>query len=148
MQRHALTDEQWERLQKVLPRRKRGPAGKKSEREFVDAVIYRAKTGIPWRDLPERFGPWKTIYNRFCRWAAAGVWERIYKELRVRVDKTGCIVDGSNVRLHQDAAGEKGGSTETLWVVLEVDSPRRSTRSSTVRGGRSTSRSPRGSATK
>jgi len=61
MYRHALSDEQWERIEKVLPRREAGPATRLSEREFVDAVICRTKTGIPWRDLPERFGPWKTV---------------------------------------------------------------------------------------
>jgi transposase len=139
MHRHALSDEQWLRLQKVLPKRKRGPEAN-NERLFVDAVIYRARTGVAWRDLPERFGPWKTVYNKFCRWADKGAWEKIYKALQVRVDKTGCIVDGSNVRAHQDAAGEKKGRTETLWVVHVVDSQRKSTRSSTLKGARSTSR--------
>jgi transposase len=126
MHRHALSDDQWLKLRKVLPQRKRGPAPK-DERLFVDAVIYRARTGIPWRDLPERFGPWKTVYNKFSRWAANGAWERIYKALRVRVDKTGSIVDGSVIRAHQDAAGEKGGPITTHWVVLAADSPRRFT---------------------
>mgnify|MGYP001013617827 CR=1 FL=1 len=62
MHRHALTDEPWERLEAVPPKRKAGPEVLRG-----DAVLYRAKTNIPWRDLPERFGPWKTIYNRFDR---------------------------------------------------------------------------------
>src|SRR5438067_10381138 len=148
MHRHALTDQEWERLQAVLPKRRSGPEAIRGDRLFVDAVVYRAKTGMPWRDLPERFGPWKTVYNRFTRWAQRGVWKEIYKALRLRVDKAGSIVDGSIVRAHQDAAGEKGGSTETRWVVLEVDSPRRSTLSSTPRAARSASRSPQGNATK
>jgi transposase len=107
---------------------------------FLDAVIYRAKTGMPWRDLPERFGPWKSVYNRFANWARRGVWSSIFKALQMRVDKTGSIVDASVIRAHQDASGGKGGSNETLWVILEEVSPRRSTRSSTRRAGRSTSR--------
>ena len=140
MHRHALTDEQWGRLQPVLPRQGFGPRSKIGDRQFVDAVLYRAKTGIPWRDLPERFGPWKSVFNRFRNWARRGIWTQIYKALRVRVDKTGSIVDGSNVRAHQDAAGGKGGSTQTVWVVVEEDSRRRSTSSPMPRAARSTSR--------
>ncbi len=140
MRRHALTDEQWQRLQPVLPKQKHGPKSKIGDREFVEAVLYRAKTGVPWRDLPERFGPWKSVYNRFSNWSRRGVWKQIYKSLRVRVDKTGCIVDGSTVRAHQDAAGGKGGSTEIVWVVVEEDSRRSSTSSPTEKGVRSTSR--------
>ena len=140
MHRHALTDEQWERLEAVLPNQRFGPKSKIGDRQFIDAVLYRAKTGIPWRDLPERFGPWKSVYNRFANWSRRGIWKQIYKALRVRVDKTGSIVDGSNVRAHQDAAGGKGGSTPTVWVVVEEVSRRRSTSSPTARGAHSTSR--------
>jgi|SRR6516162_5477773 len=125
MRRHALSDEQWQRLEAVMPS-PQGRRSKISDREFVEAVLYRARTGIPWRDLPERFGPWHNVYNRFSRWARRGHWKRIYKALRVRVDKTGSIVDGSNVRAHQDAAGGKGGSSEIVWVVVEADSRRNS----------------------
>ena len=140
MHRHALTDEQWDRLQPVLSKQLFGPRSKIGDRQFVDAVLYRAKTGIPWRDLPERFGPWKSVYNRFSNWSRRGVWKQVYKGLRVRVDKTGSIVDGSNVRAHQDAAGGKGGSTQTVWVVVEEVSRRNSTSSPTERAARSTSR--------
>src|SRR3954468_4558375 len=109
MQRHALTDDQWERLQKVLPRRKRGPAAKRSERQFIDAVLYRAKTGVPWRDLPERFGPWKSVYNRFSNWADRGAWLHIFKELQLELDEVGSIIDVTVVRAHQDAWGGRGG---------------------------------------
>jgi transposase len=126
MRRHALTDEQWQRLQSVLPPQK-GRRSDLGDREFIDAVLYRAKTGVPWRDLPERFGPWHNVYNRFSRWTRRGVWKRIYKALQVRVDKTGSIVDGSNVRAHQDASGGKGGSSEIVWVVVEGDSQPSST---------------------
>lgn len=147
MHRHALTDEQWAEVEAALPRQQRGPEALLGDRSFVDAVIYRARTGIPWRDLPERFGPWKSVYNRFRNWSRAGHWELIFKALRVEVDEEGSIVDGTSIRAHQDASGGKGGSKETRWVVLEVASPRKSTRSSTRKGGRSTSRSRRGSVT-
>jgi transposase len=140
MHRHALTDAQWKRLEPLLPRRPQGRKSTLGDRLFVDAVLYRAKTGLPWRDLPERFGPWKTVYNRFANWAAKAHWAEIFRELQVEVDRIGSIVDGSVVRAHQDASGGKGGSNETLWAALEEVSQARSTRSSTRRRGRSTSR--------
>ena len=74
----------------------------------MDAVLYRAKTGLPWRDLPERFGPWKSVYNRFPNWARKGHWATIFKDLQLKIDEMGSIVDGSVVRAHQDASGGKG----------------------------------------
>jgi len=114
MQRHELTDEQWRGLQAVLPKRKAGPAPWRGERSLVEALLFRAKTGIPWRDLPERFGPWKSVYNRFNNWAKRGHWQEIFKELQFEVDEVGSIVDGSVVRAHQDASGGKGGSLVML----------------------------------
>jgi transposase len=148
MHRHALTDAQWRRLQRVLPRQRAGPASTRGDRLFIDAVLYRAKTGTPWRDLPERFGPWKSVYNRFSNWALRGHWAAIFQELQVQVDETGSIVDGSVVRAHQDASGGKGGSNEMLWAVLEEVFQRSSTPSSTPKAAPSTSRSRRGSATR
>jgi transposase len=127
MQRHALSDEQWERLQLALPTKRFGPKSKIGERQFIDAILYRGKTGIPWRDLPSRFGPWKSVYNRFNNWSKRGHFTRIFKALRLRIDTTGSIVDGSSVRAHQDASGGKGGSSQTVWVVVEEASRRRST---------------------
>jgi len=126
MHRHALTDQQWERLQPLLPKSK-GRRSIRGDRDFVDAVLYRAKTGVPWRDLPERFGPWKSVYNRFNNWSRRGIWRRVFHALQMRVDKSGSIVDGTVVRAHQDAAGGKGGSKVTLWVIPEAVSRRRST---------------------
>ena len=110
------------------------------DRVFIDAVLYRGKTGVPWRDLPERFGPWKSVYNRFNNWSKHGHWTRIFKALRIRIDKTGSIVDGSSVRAHQDASGGKGGSSQTVWVVVEAASRRRSMPSPTAKVAPSTSR--------
>src|SRR5262245_31875253 len=115
MPRHALTDEQWDKLTRVLPRPKSGPRAQRGDRAFVDAVLYRARTGIPWRDLPERFGPWKSVYNRFRNWSRRGCWAAIFQALQVEVDAAGCIVDGSNLRAHLDAAGGKGGSGAMRW---------------------------------
>jgi transposase len=140
MHRHALTDEQWARLEPLLPRRPQGRKATRGDRLFVDAVVFRAKTGLPWRDLPERFGNWKSVYNRFANWAKKDVWSKVFYELRIEVDDIASIVDGSTVRAHQDASGGKGGSNRMLWdALVEVFRPR-STRSSTRRLDRSTSR--------
>jgi transposase len=138
--RHALTDEQWKRLSKLLPKRRQGPRSKIGDRQFIDAVLYRGKTGVPWRDLPERFGPWKSVYNRFSNWADRGVWLKIFKELQLEVDDVGSIIDGTVVRAHQDASGGRGGSNAMLWAVLEEVFRPSSTLSSTLKGVRYTSR--------
>jgi transposase len=138
--RHALTDEQWDRLRTLLPKRRQGPKSKIGDREFINAVLFRAKTGVPWRDLPERFGPWKSIYNRFANWAGRGVWELIFKELQLEFDDVGSIMDGTVVRAHQDASGGRGGSNAMLWAALEEGFHRSSTPLSTRKAVRSTSR--------
>lgn len=140
MHRHALTEAQWARLQPLLPRQRTGPKAFRGDRLFIEAVIFRAKTGVQWRDLPERFGPWKSVYNRFSRWAQKGHWATIFRELQLEVDETGSIVDGSVVRAHQDASGGKGGSYAMLWAALEEVFRPSSTPSSTRKRVRSTSR--------
>ncbi len=148
MRRHALNDEQWARLEPVIPKPQRGPQSMRGDRLFVDAVLYRVRTGIPWRDLPERFGPWKSVYNRFSNWAKAGHWERIFMQLQSEPDEIGSIADGSVVRAHQDASGGKGGSDAMLWAVPEEVFRPNSTPSSTPTRARSTSRSRRVRGTK
>lgn len=137
MRRHELFDFQWKRVEPLIHRH--GRRSKLGDRSFVDAVIYVLKTGTPWRDLPERYGNWKTVYNRFACWSKAGHFERIFKALQLRVDRTGSLVDATIARAHQDAAGGKGGSKSTVWVVRVVDSLRKFTRSSTARGAHFTS---------
>src|SRR6516162_2327683 len=82
MRRYGLRDDQWDRIKDFLPGRE-GHVGGTAEdnRLFVEAVLYRYRTGCPWRDLPERFGHWKSVHQRFSRWAKSGVFERIFKML-------------------------------------------------------------------
>jgi transposase len=148
MRRHALTDEQWARLEPLLPKKRTGPVAKLGDRNFIDAVLYRARTGVPWRDLPERFGPWHSMYNRFHNWSRRGIWELLFAALNLDVDEEASIVDASVVRAHQDAAGGKGGSRQMLWDALAVAFRRSSTPSSTPRASRSRSSSPRASDTR
>jgi len=106
MKRYALRDDQWERVRDLLPGRK-GYVGHtaKDNRLFVEAVLYRYRAGIPWRDLPERFGDWKNIHRRWCRWAAGGIWETIFKYLATDSDNEYGMIDSTIVRAHQHSAG-------------------------------------------
>ena len=112
MRRHELSDDQWAKIEKLIPPRTGRPS-EVGDRNFIDAVLWIAKTGAPWRDLPERFGPWKTIYNRFHRWANREVWRDIFRAAAVSDDDVGGILDSSVVRAHQDASGGRGGPKKT-----------------------------------
>ena len=111
MIRRELTDAQWARIEKLVPG-KEGDKGRHGEdnRLFVDAVLWIARTGAPWRDLPPEFGNWNSVFQRFRRWAKKGVWESLFKELSVESDCEYLIIDSTIVRAHQHAAGAKGGA--------------------------------------
>jgi transposase len=79
----------------------------RDNRLFVEAVLYRYRAGIAWRDLPERFGKWKSVYQRFDRWAKGGVWERVFRELSADADNEYAMLDSTIVRAHQHAAGAR-----------------------------------------
>ena len=106
--RHALTDEQWELIQDQLPGKAGDPGRTAADnRRFVDAVLFVLKTGIPWQDLPERFGKPNSVWKRYDRWCAAGVWERIGRllcdaDLSVRQEET--QLDSTSVKAHPTAA--------------------------------------------
>nr|WP_225907392.1 IS5 family transposase [Leptolyngbya sp. BL0902] len=108
--RHALRDDQWERIQDLLPGSK-GWVGVTAQdnRRFVEAVLYRYRAGIPWRDLPERFGHYRKVHTRFRRWAKTGVWERLFRALANDADNEYQMIDSTIVRAHQHSAGAKGG---------------------------------------
>lgn len=106
MKRYALRDDQWEKIKDLLPGRK-GHVGcnAKDNRLFVEAVLYRYRAGIPWRDLPERFGDWKNVHRRWSRWAVRGVWEQVFKYLAEDADNEYGMIDSKIVRAHQHSAG-------------------------------------------
>ena len=106
MTRYGLREDQWERIKDLLP----GSSGHvgataRDNRRFVEAVVYRYRAGISWRDLPERFGDWKNTQRRFSRWAKAGVWERLFEHLAVKADNEYAMIDSTIVRAHQHSAG-------------------------------------------
>lgn len=112
MRRHQLTDEQWDAVEPLVPK-KRARTGRPPEdsREMLDGIFWVLRTGAPWRDMPDRFGPWQTVYDYFSAWRKGGVFDRILEALQVRLDRDGRIdwdlwcIDGSNVRAARCAAG-------------------------------------------
>jgi transposase len=111
MVRQWVTDDDWLVLQPLFDGRAGSPP-KISNRTFLEAVVWKVRTGVPWRDLPEEFGPWKTIYSRFRRWATVGRFQAVFEALRVNVDNHWHSIDGSYVRAHQHSAGGKGGPAD------------------------------------
>lgn len=109
--RYALRDDQWERIKDMLPGRK-GHVGvtARDNRLFVEAVLYRYRAGIPWRDLPERFGDFRVIHTRFSRWSNSGVWQRVFEHLAADADNEYAMIDSTIVRAHQHSAGAKRGA--------------------------------------
>ena len=106
MRRYGLRDDQWDRIKDLLPGRE-GAVGVTAtdNRLFVEAVLYRYRAGIPWRDLPERFGDWKNVHRRFSRWAKSGVWRRVFEHLAADADNEYAMLDSTIVRVHQHGAG-------------------------------------------
>ena len=106
--RYALRDDQWERIKGLLPGRDETVGvTAKDNRLFVEAVLYRYRAGIPWRDLPERFGNWSVVHTRFSRWAASGVWVNVFEHLATDADNEYAMIDSTIVRAHQHSAGAK-----------------------------------------
>lgn len=125
MKRHELTDQQWDLLQQILPPPKGRPAVK-GDRNFVNAVVWIAKTGAPWRDLPERFGPWKSVFNRFANWCRRGMWAALFKVLAFNEDELAALMDGTVIRAHQDSSGGRGGQKKTTSAVRAAAARRKS----------------------
>jgi putative transposase len=107
MRRYEITDPQWERIKHSLPG-KIGHVGRSAadNRLFINAVLWIARSGAPWRDSPERFGPWNSVYQRFRRWAKTEVWKTVFEELQ-EPDLDWLMIDSTTVRAHQHAAGQK-----------------------------------------
>ncbi|ONK12154.1 Transposase [Streptomyces sp. MP131-18] len=119
MERGDLTDAEWERLKPFLPV-SNGRCGRwRDHRQVIDGVLHRVRTGVQWRDLPERFGPWKTVYERHRLWSAEDTWERSLGEVQAAADAAGEVdwdvaVDSTVVRAHQHAAGARADPPPVL----------------------------------
>ncbi len=130
-ERRELTDDQWAALAPHLPPQK--PAtGKPNQdhRHIVEGIIWRQRAGSPWREVPPRFGKWQTVYSRFRRWHAAGIWTRVLAALQAEADARGELdwdlhfLDGSTIRAHPQAAGaKKGAATRPSAAAAAASAP-------------------------
>jgi transposase len=134
--RHAISDADWDRVKDLLPGRPGQPGWvAKDNRLFLDAVLWVAKTGAPWRDLPERLGHWNSVWKRFDRWAKKGTWRRVFEALQ-DPDLEWLILDSTIIRAHPHAGGAKkkrtgqGGKARRPWAAAAAGSGPRSTRGS------------------
>lgn len=120
--RYELSDAQWERIAPLLPGKVGDPGRTGADnRLFVNGVLWVLRSGAHWRDLPERYGKWKSLHKRFTRWARAGVWERVFASLIKGRDNQYLMLDSTLVRAHQQAATGKGGPRTRLWGAPEAD---------------------------
>ena len=141
MVRIQLDERQWLKIAAVLSAMTGAGRPGNDDRNFIEAVLWWRRTGVPWRDLPGEFGFWKTVFNRFDRWAR-GKWERIFHALQTDIDDEWYSLDATIHRAHPHAAGGKGGPKRTLWVARKADVLRRFTSSSMRSGCRSPSNEP------
>ena len=134
--RYDLTDFEWSVIEPLLPMDRRGPKPK-NNRQIINGMFYILRAGSPWRDLPERYGPYTTVYNRFNRWRKAGIWDKLMDAIVTAHDGKVQMIDSSIVRVHQHASGVKKRVEFLVSVEAEGASRPRSTRVSTRKGGRS-----------
>jgi transposase len=115
VRRYGVQDDQWEKMKHLLPGREETVGvTAKDNRLFVEAVLYRYRAGIPWRDLPARFGDWNNIHRRHRRWSESGVWRKVFEHLAADADNEYARIDATIVRAHQHAAGAKGGENHRM----------------------------------
>jgi transposase len=110
--RGELTEKTWARIEPLLPPVESGGRRWRDHRQVINAILWKLRTGAPWRDLPERYGPWKTAHERLRIWTADGTWERILDQVIVKDDSVGNVewtfsIDSSSVRAHQHSAGAR-----------------------------------------
>ena len=135
MARSQLDDRQWAKIEPLLVSGRRGGRPPKDNRNFIEAVLWWRRTGAPWRDLPDTFGPWKTVFNRFDRWSKTGKWSRLFQALQTERDDEWHSIDSTINRAHQHSAGAKGGRAAghrsfTWWSLDQGPSDRRRSRPS------------------
>ena len=133
--RYDLTDFEWSVIEPLLPMDRRGPKPK-NNRQILNGMFYILRTGSPWRDLPERYGPYTTVYNRFNRWRKAGIWDKLMDAIVQAHDGKVQMIDSSIVRVHQHASGVKKRVEFAVWAEAAAGSRRKSTRVSTPKAAR------------
>ena len=125
--RYELTDQEWEQLSPLLPPEKTGRRGRpqKDNRTMLNAMVWIARSGAPWRDLPEHYGPWETVYSRFRKWVDDGILDNIFRVLSLKAERYDLSLDASIVQAHQHSAGaKKGGLPLRLDTAAEEPAPK------------------------
>lgn len=109
--RYELTDQEWERIEPLFPPEKTGKLGHppKDNCMMLNAMVWLARSGAPWRDLPERYGPWETVYSRFRKWIDDGILDNVFRTLSLEAELEDLSIDASIVQAHQHSAGAKKG---------------------------------------
>lgn len=114
LRRYELTDDEWDRITDLLPPENTNKQGqpRKNNRVILNSIIWIARSGAPWRDLPERYGPWETVYSRFRKWIVDGILDNIFRVLSLDAELDELSLDGSIVQAHQHSADAKKGASE------------------------------------
>ena len=120
--RFDLSDEEWAVIEPLLPKGGRGPK-RVDDRRVLNGIFYILRTGAPWRDLPERYGPRTTVYNRYARWARRGIWKAIFDGLAEHSGDSLFFIDSSIVKAHRAAAGAKGGNWRRISAAHAAAAP-------------------------
>ena len=117
MRRHELSDREWDLLAEFFPPRPRQRGRQwKDDRTLLNGIFWRLRTGAPWADTPERYGPYTTCVNRFNRWRRAGVWDRLLAAVSEAYDGDIQMIDSSSIRVHQHANTQKKTIDPVAWV--------------------------------
>ena len=130
MSRYDLTDFEWRVIEPLLPNNKPRGVPRVDDRRVLNGIFWVLRSGAPWRDLPERYGPRTTCYNRFVRWRRAGVWDRLMDAITVAYDGDIQMIESTSIRAHQQAAALNRGGEIIVSVARKAVSRPRSTRSS------------------
>ena len=110
LRRHEINDQDWERIKNILPPENTGEGRpSKSNRVMFNGMLWIDKTGAPWRDLPDRFGPWQTVYSRFRLWSKNDAFKVLFEHLSDDADMQDSSIDSTSCKAHQHAAGAKKG---------------------------------------
>ena len=131
--RFDLTDEEWALIEPLLPTKRKST--RPHDRRVLNAILYVLRTGIPWRDLPERYGPYTTAYNRYNRWSRRGIWKRMFDQLASKSHDSLHLIDSTIVKAHRAASGAKGGRRSRPSASAGVVAAPRSTPASTAKVG-------------
>ena len=125
--RYELTDQEWEQIVPLLPAEKNSRPGRpsKDNRLMINAMVWIVRSGAPWRDLPERYGPWKSVYSRFRKWIEDGILDNIFRILSLEAELNELFLDATIVKAHQHSAGaKKGGLPMKSDTAAQVQAPK------------------------